>query len=180
MTPAARPYAAALFQIARDQGVTVAVLGELEAIEQALRTAPQARDVLVHPGVAPQAAQELLGTLLTGASPLVARFVRLLCAKRRLALLADVVEAFADRCEASMGRIRAHVQTAHPLDAGAVERLRQSLARRFHQEVDLHPEVAPDLIGGVRVLWGDRVLDGSLAGLLTGLRRSLSASASGR
>lgn len=180
MTPAARPYAEALFQIARDRGDAPAVLGELEAIDRALLAAPHARDVLVHPGVALGAAEDLLRTLLEGASPLVVRFVRVLCDKRRLSLLTEIISAFRARVEASEGRVRARVQTARPLGEAEVGRLRDSLSRRLHQEVDMSTEVQPGLIGGVRVLFGDRVLDGTLAGRLAGLRRSLETSASGR
>ena len=175
MKAAARPYAEALYEIARNAGAVADVLAELEAIERALDEVPRARVLLIHPGLAPDAAGKLLRRLVADRGPVVSRFVRLLADKGRLGLLSDVVRALRDRQDQAEGRVRARVQTARPMAADEVRAVEGALERRLGHRVEVALEVREDLMGGARVLVGDRVLDGSVAGHLATLRRRLLA-----
>jgi F-type H+-transporting ATPase subunit delta len=169
----ARPYAEALFGIARDRGCAPDVLRELAAIDAAIPD--EARVLLAHPGVRPDAAAAMLESIVRSASPLVANFLRLLAEKRRFALLPDIVEALRARLDEAEGRLRARLQTARPAGDADVAALASALGRRFGREVEVTAEVRPELIGGARVVVGDKVLDGSLQGHLAALRRRLLA-----
>ncbi len=171
MRGGAAPYAEALFGLAREHGDAAAIADELAALEAALP--PETRTLLAHPTVWPDAARAALGTLVAHASPLVANFLRVLAHHRRMALLRDVAEAFRERLDEAEGRVRARVQSARPLDPEETGRLAAALGRRLQRDVEIAAEVRRDLIGGARVLVGDRVLDGSLEGQLAALRRRL-------
>ena len=71
------------------------------------------------------------------------------------------------------GRAVAEVHTATALDAAQAERLRATIAAAEQRDVVLTQIVDPALIGGVRVVIGDRVIDGSVATRLTDLRLAL-------
>jgi F-type H+-transporting ATPase subunit delta len=75
--------------------------------------------------------------------------------------------------EEAEGGVRARVQSARPLEPEETGRLAAALGRRLQRDVEIAAEVRRDLIGGARVLVGDRVLDGSLEGQLAALRRRL-------
>ncbi len=173
MKRGAAAYAEALFSLARERGTAPAVAAELEAITAAVPA--EARALLEHPAVAPEAARAVLGTLVGTASPLVANLLRVLADKRRMGLLPDIAAGFRERVDGVEGRVRARVQSARPLGDDEVAGLAAALGRRLGAEVQVSPEVRPDLIGGARVLVGDRVLDGSLEGQLAVLRRRLAA-----
>jgi F-type H+-transporting ATPase subunit delta len=178
MRAAARPYAEALFAAATARGEVGEVLRELQAVQRALEEVPAARTLLLHPGVRPQAAEAVLVRLTQGCRPLVARFLRLLADKGRMALFDDVLAALQARVDEAEGRVRAQVQTARPVDDELLATLARALGRRLGKQVDVSAEVRPELIGGARVLVGDRVLDASLAGQLAALRRRLVAAGS--
>jgi len=169
----ARPYADALFAIAVERGQAADVAAELAAVNGAIPA--EARVVLGRPAVRPAAAEALLSALCARVSPLVGDFLRVLAQRRRFALLPEVATALQERVDGARGLLRARLQTARPLDAAALGALRAALGRRFGAEVLLTTEIRPELIGGARVLLGDRVLDGSLDGGLTSLRRWLAA-----
>jgi F-type H+-transporting ATPase subunit delta len=169
----AAAYAHALYGLASERGATAEVASELERLTALLPAG--ARALLQHPAVAPQAASGILETLVRGASPLVANLLRVLADRRRMELLPDIAAAFRERADAAAGRVRARVQSARPLAAEELADLAAALGRRLHAEVQVTAEVRPDLIGGARVLVGDRVLDGSLEGQLAVLRRRLAA-----
>jgi F-type H+-transporting ATPase subunit delta len=167
----AAAYAEALFSLARGRAPELAA--ELEAITAAVPDA--ARALLEHPVVAPEAARAVLGTLVGRASPLVGNLLRVLADKRRMGLLPDIATALRERVDALEGRVRARVQSARPLGEDEIAALAAALGRRLRAEVLMTPEIRPELIGGARVLVGDRVLDGSLEGQLAALRRRLAA-----
>lgn len=175
MKSAARPYAEALFSIASHEGSVPAVLQELEAIEDALVEVPRARVLLIHRSVRPEVSARILEHLVTGRGPVVTHFVRLLVDKGRFDILPDVVRALRDRQDAAEGRVRARVQTARPLAAEDIRALEGALRKRLGWTVEVSSEVREDVLGGARVLVGDRVLDGSVTGQMAGLRRRLLA-----
>jgi len=166
-----RPYAEALFGIASARAQAPAVLAELTAVDGALPA--RARQLLTHPGIEPGAPAQILGVLARACSPLVGNFLRLLAEKHRFPLLPEIIRAFGARLDEAEGRVRAQLQTARPVEPAQAAALALTLGRRLARRVELTAEVRPDLIGGARVLVGDRVLDGSLLGQLAGLRRAL-------
>ncbi|HWL59504.1 MAG TPA: F0F1 ATP synthase subunit delta [Microbacteriaceae bacterium] len=71
------------------------------------------------------------------------------------------------------GRTVAEVHTARPLDDAQAERLRAAIAGTEQRDVVLTQLVDPTLLGGMRVIVGDRVVDGSVATRLNDLRLAL-------
>jgi F-type H+-transporting ATPase subunit delta len=172
-----RPYAEAVFAAAGGVAGARQVLDELALVSSALDGEPKARELLSFPAVAPEVVGALLDALAGRCSPVAGRCLRVLVRRGRIRQLPALVEALRRRVEGAEGVVRAALQTARPLGAGDLEALRQALGRRFGGRVELVPEVRPDLIGGARVVVGDRVLDASLAAQLERLGRRLKAGA---
>lgn len=84
-------------------------------------------------------------------------------------LLRETIEVVADEA----GRSVATVESAAPLSADQLARIRASLTRRAGREVSIEEVVTPDLVGGVRVRLGDEVIDGSVSRRLAELRLAL-------
>ncbi len=71
------------------------------------------------------------------------------------------------------GRVVATVQTATPLTAAQKQRLVVSLSHTAGHDVTINEVVDPSVIGGVRVVLGDRVIDGTVSSKLAALRLAL-------
>lgn len=67
----------------------------------------------------------------------------------------------------------ATVKSAVPLTEEEREALRRKLAPHFGDDIELTCQVDPRILGGVIVRVGDRVIDGSVAGKLEALKKSL-------
>lgn len=151
------------------------VLGDLEAFGSWLRGVPALRAVLVNPGVPGEVKVSLLEDLgaKAGFASVSQRFVRLVAANKRLDAWADIVTAFTALCDEQTGVVRAKVTTARPLDektrAVLMERLEKVVGRR----VELETGVVPELLGGMELRMGSTVYDGSVAGALRSMHRSL-------
>lgn len=68
----------------------------------------------------------------------------------------------------------AHVTTALPLTPDEQDNIKQSLATQIGQDAEINFKVNPSILGGLIIRVGDKVVDGSVAGQLEGLRKSLS------
>ena len=68
----------------------------------------------------------------------------------------------------------AHVTTALPLTPNEQDNIKQSLATQIGQDAKINFKVNPSILGGLIIRVGDKVVDGSVAGQLEGLRKSLS------
>ncbi len=68
----------------------------------------------------------------------------------------------------------ATVEVARPLTTEQEARLRSALSRQAGRDITLHVIVNPAVLGGVRVSLGDEVIEGTVAGRLSDVRRKLS------
>lgn len=85
----------------------------------------------------------------------------------------DVLDDLSGLAAAANGRKVAYVTSAGELSAEQRTQLAQKLSAVFDAQVTLHVEIDPELLGGVVVRVGDERIDGSIAGKLAALRRSL-------
>ena len=175
MTSAARPYAEALYAAAEREGTVEATVAGLEAVQQALRDEPRAALLLRHPEVAHQAAQQALREIAGRCPPLTGRFLQLLFDRRRIALLDEVIAGYRQRMDAQRGVVRGRLESARAVAPELAGRVVEALGRRTGKEVVLTTAEKPDLIGGLRVVMGDRILDVTVSGRLEALRRQLQA-----
>jgi F-type H+-transporting ATPase subunit delta len=172
---AARRYAKALFELAKEDGKVAEVVGELGSMGDLLEGNPELHDVLFRPlhPVAQRRAVLAGVTDQIGASPTVQSFFSLLIDQRRLVDFPAIREEFERLASEDAGLRRAEVVSAGPLRDDQLERLRRALSTRTGGEVEVSVRVDPSLLGGVIAKVGDLVFDGSLRTQLRQLRANL-------
>ncbi|MEZ6016996.1 MAG: ATP synthase F1 subunit delta [Planctomycetota bacterium] len=124
-------------------------------------------------GVSETRRKEKLGALLDSLHPLTRNFVRLLFDRRRQAVLQGIGAAFHRRVLEARGEVEGTLESAHPLPEAEVEAVAAKVGTLLGKGVRLRPVVNPELVAGVRVLVGARMLDASVQGRLAGLRHKL-------
>ena len=170
---AARRYARAIFELAKEEG-QVEAWAERLAVVRDVVTRPEARAVLANPSIAIQRRQEAAASLLADrAGPEGVNLVRLLVGAGRLDEVGGIAEEFERLADEDAGRVRATATTAVPLSRSETDRLIAELGRRLGREVRLDARVDPAVIGGLVLRVGDRVMDRSVATRLQQLRRHL-------
>ena len=98
-------------------------------------------------------------------------FARLLLVRGRIAQLPLIARHLRLMVDEQMGRVRASVTSAKPLDFSAETRIRSALSRSTGKNVVLEKQVDPSLLGGVVTQVGDLLYDGSLRTQLELLRQ---------
>jgi F-type H+-transporting ATPase subunit delta len=105
--------------------------------------------------------------------------VTLLVERDLAALLPDVARLYGEIAEAERGIIAAEVTTAVPLDDALRASLTDKLAASLGRPVALRERVDASIVGGVVIKVAGRVLDGSVASQLEGVRRALATEPGG-
>jgi F-type H+-transporting ATPase subunit delta len=170
---AARRYARAVFELAQEQGAVEAWQRRLGAV-WAIVDVPELRAVLDNRAIAGADRAALLREAAAGTLDEDAvHLAELLLENGRLAQVQDVFEEFQRMVDQAEGRVRATAITAVELSDTERRGLERELAERFGGKVRLETEVDPDILGGLVVRVGDRLVDASVRTRLQQLRRRL-------
>jgi F-type H+-transporting ATPase subunit delta len=169
----ARPYAEALFEASRSD--LSGTQGWLDAIASAADT-PQLLQFAANPKVGAAEVVKLVTSVLPQSLPERGlNFLRMVIENDRLAALPDVAKQFRALANAQNGRSDAVIYSAFPIGAAELAELKSVLEKRFGRQLETQVHVDPDLIGGVRVVVGDEVLDTSVRARLQQMTSALTA-----
>ncbi|MFN2483928.1 MAG: ATP synthase F1 subunit delta [Candidatus Limnocylindria bacterium] len=172
---AARRYAEAAFQVAREDRSQDRWASDLAALEQALAD-DRLRALVEHPAVSFADKERVLrGLVGKRVAPAALNLVLLMVRRGRAGAFGPMLEHFRELMRRERGIARAEVRTALPLDddgrAAIVERVKALTGR----EAELEEVVDESLIGGVTVRIGDRLYDASVRRRLERLRSRILA-----
>ncbi|WP_425805978.1 F0F1 ATP synthase subunit delta [Desulfitobacterium sp. Sab5] len=169
----ARRYAQALYEIALKQDLNQVEL-ELKELTHLIDENAEVAHLLYHPHITLTEKKELMDKLFSDSlSDTVRRFISLLIDKRRENLLPEIEREFKLLADKARNIVEARIASATPLSESQEERLHKELVRITGKNVRMVKEVRPELIGGILVKIGDRVLDGTVAYKLSKMRVSL-------
>lgn len=172
-TTLARPYARAAFEVAEKASALESWRNALAASAEVVATESASR-ILGNPKIDAEQIIALFGDALgEHMTDAFKNFLDVLMHYRRLPLLPEIFTQFEILRRASEHRLKVHVTSAIELDADQREKLAARLKQRFGAEVDMETDVNTELIGGLVVRAGDRVIDASLRGRLEQLGRQL-------
>lgn len=169
----ARPYAEALFQAVKaDLEAAAPWVEELAAIAgnaqlQAFAASPNATEAQVFDLVT--------GIAKTKLPDAAKNFLRTVIENGRINALPEIAAQFRALKNAQGGVSDATVHSAFAIDGAALKDLQGVLEKRFGRKLALKVELDPELIGGIRVVVGDEVLDTSVKARLEQMKVALSA-----
>lgn len=166
----ARPYARALFLLAKEAGLLKSVSESLSFSAQA-SVVPELAVLLGNPRVSDAQLLDLLSPV--EANETMQRFLTVLAENNRLALLPEVSELFEQLRAESERVLKANITSAVVLSDAELSKLTDALKKRFGREVEVQTSVDASLIGGSIIDTGDLVIDGSVRNKLARLNAGL-------
>jgi F-type H+-transporting ATPase subunit delta len=172
--PVAGRYAEALFRLSKTRGVLEAVRADVERLAAACAPGGALATVFDE-RLALEQRRTLARSVTAGLSPLTQDFVELLFDKRRVEVLRELGAAFHRRLLEERGAAEGVVESARALSDADLAELARALGPRLGKQLTLRNRTAPELVGGVRVLVGSKMIDASVRGRLEGLRKNLMA-----
>jgi F-type H+-transporting ATPase subunit delta len=171
----ARPYAHALFEIARAEGSLTAWVEVADELAT-LTAHPKVAELVADPKLGSKQIFDLLtGMLQSKIPPSGINFLQTLIENGRLAAMPEIARQLRALKNAAEGSADCLIETAFPLSDTQVNELVGALAKRFGLKLKPEVKVDPELIGGVRVAVGDHVLDTSVRTRLQAMKAALMA-----
>jgi F-type H+-transporting ATPase subunit delta len=169
----ARPYAEALFKAAA--GNAAALSGEVSALA-AVAGDDLLRRFADSPKVsAAQVFDVVSGVVKTPLSSPAQNFLRAVLENGRLAAMPEIAQQFHALVNAQTGVSDAVIESAFAIDDAQLADVVATLEKRFGRKLNASVQIKPELIGGIRVVVGDEVLDTSVAARLQQMKVALTA-----
>ena len=170
----ARPYAEALFRVAKSGNI--AAWSDLVSEMAAVAALPDVKSFAANPKLSDtQVSETFLSLLKSNVSPEAKNFVGMLVENGRLALLPEIGAQFHALKNASEGAADAEITSAFALTDAQVKDLVATLEKKFGRKLNPTVNVDNSLIGGVRVAVGDEVLDTSVRAKLQKMYTALAS-----
>ena len=170
----ARPYAEALFK-AVSAADAAAVADQVGSLAQ-VAGHEQVRQFADSPKITTAQVFDLVTSVAQGFLGDAAKnLLRMVIENGRLAALPEIAAQFHALVNARSGVSDATIESAFPIDAAQLPEVVASLEKRFGRKLNASVVVAPELIGGIRVVVGDEVLDTSVKARLEQMKSALTA-----
>jgi F-type H+-transporting ATPase subunit delta len=166
-------YAEALFALGEKSGRSAQYADRLDALAGAIAASPRVHAVMMSPKVTKAVKGRLLTEAMPGAPKEFLLFLQALVKRGRQGLLGEIAVQYLGLLDIKLNRVRAGVTVARQPDEKLKAEITKALEERLGKEVLATFVVDPEILGGVVVRLGDRVLDGSVKRKMTRLRRHL-------
>lgn len=171
----AQRYAAAIFELLQDSNDLSGLEASVETLAAALAESDDLRQVINSPVIS-RAEQETAITAVGEKLELVGGLrnaLALMAQKRRLFVLPQLVEQLRNMIAEEKGEVTAEVITAKALTKAQSEKLAASLKASVGKEVKINAAVDKDIIGGLIVKVGSKMIDTSIRSKLSSLQNAM-------
>jgi F-type H+-transporting ATPase subunit delta len=173
-TQVAEPYAQALMSVAQAHNLTEEFGNNFREIEVLLEGSADLRDFIGNPTIKSEDKKSVIGRVMAGANPYLVNFLMLLVDKRRIAFLAEVASQYLTMLRKLNQVVLAEVVSAKEL----TQEQRQSVIDRVKsmteaRDLELKTSIDSNLLGGLIIKVGSKVIDASVKGQLRKIGMSL-------
>jgi len=171
----AERYAGALFDLADERRTLDEVAGDLHQLRAMLHCSEDFLRLIRSPVLSRPEQGKAIEVIAerAGLSLLVRKFLAVVAANRRLFAIPTMIDAFLAELAARRGEVTAEVIAAQPLREAQLEALNQQLRRSIGSRVSVAVQLDPELIGGIVVKLGSRMIDASIKSKLQRLQLAM-------
>lgn len=169
----AKSYGDALFSLAYELGKSDAVADDLEAVVTALRKAPDYVKLLDTPALAREERVALIEEAFGELDRDLVNLLKMLSERRLSYMIFKIRDAYIADCDEVAGIERVEAISSIPLTEAQTERLAERLAAATGKRIVVNNTVDPSILGGMKLRYMGKQIDGSLKTRLDGFEQSL-------
>ena len=176
MTQIGNVYGEALYSLAREENLSDVVLQELKLLRGAFTQEPDFVRLLSAPNLSKEERCDILDRSFRGkVQPYVLNFLKILTEKGYARYFCDCCDAYRELYNADHGILTVKAVTAVPLTDQQAAKLSKKLASITGKTIELQNRVDPGCMGGVRLDYDGKRVDGTVAGRLDAVRSLLAS-----
>jgi F-type H+-transporting ATPase subunit delta len=152
-------------------GMEQALLG-LKQVKDIMRDNHAFKELLQSPEIGVVDKCRIIDEVLEGTSAQIKYFLKLLIDKGRIVLFEDIAE-YARGKYAHAGETEVLLKTTFPVDLSLLKKIKAALEKKINGRVKLYIELDSGLLGGIQVIIGNTIIDGSVRKRLEGIKEKL-------
>ena len=172
MTTASSVYGQSLYQLAKEEQISEEILQQLDMVDSLLKENPDYIKLLSEPSVKKKLRLSLLDEAFGGrVHPYILNFLKILLENGALRTFSSDRNTFKALYNEDNGIASATVTSAVALSTEQLSALKESLEKQSGKTIELTAKTDPSLIGGLKVEFEGRLLDGTVAGRLSEIRK---------
>ena len=168
-------YGKALFLLSEEEGKTETILQDIKTAEMLFLDNPDYSKLLDTPAISKSERGSLVDKAFFSLDEYVRNLLKILCDKRETYTFGDVAKTYYSLYDESRGIERVEAITAIPMNESQMLLMKKKLENITDKTVIIINTVSPDILGGVKLRFGNRQLDGSLKTRLKKFEESLKA-----
>jgi len=174
MTEIANVYGQALYDLAKDEGLTGEILGQITVLQESFTAEPAFVQLLCAPEIPKQERCGVLDDSLRGqVHPYVLNFLKILTEKGYMRHFTGCCQLFRQQYNQDNGILPVVAVTGMPLSDELRRKLEDKLSAVTGKTIDLECRVDPDCLGGVRLELDGIQVDGTVRHRLDEIRKLL-------
>lgn len=174
MTEVAATYGQALYDLARDEGLSQKLLEELSALDQSLRSEPGFVQLLSAPNIPKEERVRILDHSFRGRlHPYVLNFLKILTEKGYMKHFSGCCQVYRQQYNRDNGIVPVTAYTAIPLSDELRRKLTRKLSTVTGKTIELECRIDPETLGGVRLDFDGKQVDGTVRRRLEDIRSIL-------
>jgi ATP synthase F1 delta subunit len=177
MEEIARVYADALFEAAKDTDKLDEIHDELDQFADAMNESNDLRVFFFSPYFSSDEKKKAIGETVSDAADEFTNFLGLLAEKHRMPAIFHIRRRFDELWAEANKRLEVTLTSAVELDQSVVDEVGKEVERQTDMTIDLQAEVDPEILGGIVLKVGNRVLDASVRSKLEKLRKEVASAA---
>ena len=168
-------YATAVFDLAREGGEIASIEADVEALQAVLDESADLRALIASPVVTRDEQGRAIGALAgrMALTQTMQNTLSLMAQKRRLFVLPQLLAALSARIAEEKGEVTAEVSAPKALTKAQSEKLAKTLSANFGKNVKIRASVDEELIGGLVIRVGSKMIDTSIRSRLAALQNSM-------
>lgn len=171
---AANRYAEALFQIGKEKNILDKLVEELGLVKEVFQKNEQLDTFLKHPRVNNEEKEQFLNEMFPGMQTDVLNTMKLLVIKRRTEIIPSIINHLIQLVNDAKGIAVAKVYSVRPLSETEIEAIKLNFAKRLNkQSIQVDNIIDPSILGGLKIMIGNTVFDGSVDAKLKRLGREI-------
>ncbi len=168
----AKKYATALYDVLKTSAKQTKAEAELEAMLETVQN-EEFLLFLEHPKFQEKEKFNVITKAYKGFGKEVVNLLKILVQAKRVSLLSEVVLAYKALCRGSQNVLVVEVITAVSLEKSSRDKLTEKLKKKYNCKIELDEKIDERIIGGIKLVVGDTVIDGSVLHTLQTLKNTL-------
>lgn len=171
---AANRYAKALYELAKEKNVVAETVADLREVRIVFTESKDLFNLLVAPNLTTEKKFELIDSIFSSVQPIIVDALKVILVNNRIDETVSVIDSFIRIANDESGVEDAIVYSTEALTEDQLERISTTFAKQVGKDsLNITNEIDPSLIGGIKLIIGNRIYDNTIVSKVNGLRRAL-------